>query len=110
MIPTIAFSPFLGGESVPQEVKIGLGLLLTIVLFPAVSERITEVPTGPLPFILTLAKEVFRLVVVQHTLKGLGDLARGFRANRALWRDDTWRPMDPAEVPVAPLPPAGGRP
>lgn len=49
---------------------------------------------------LTLAKEVFRLVVVQHTLKGLGDLARGFRANRALWRDTTWRPMDPAEVPA----------
>jgi rhamnopyranosyl-N-acetylglucosaminyl-diphospho-decaprenol beta-1,3/1,4-galactofuranosyltransferase len=39
-------------------------------------------------------------VVVQHTLKGLGDLARGFRANRALWRDDTWRPMDPADVPA----------
>lgn len=51
---------------------------------------------------LTLAKEVFRLVVVQHTLKGIGDLARGFRANRALWRDKTWRPMDPADVP-APL-------
>lgn len=51
---------------------------------------------------LTLAKEVFRLVVVQHTLRGLGDLARGFRANRALWRDKTWRPMDPADVP-APL-------
>lgn len=51
---------------------------------------------------LTLAKEVFRLVVVQHTLKGLGDLRRGFIANRALWRDTTWRPMDPADVP-APL-------
>lgn len=54
---------------------------------------------------LTLAKEVFRLVVVQHTLKGVGDLVRGFRANRAIWRDDTWRPMDPADVPPA-LPPA----
>jgi glycosyltransferase involved in cell wall biosynthesis len=51
---------------------------------------------------LTLAKEVFRLVVVQHTLKGVGDLARGFRANRALWRDTTWRPMDPADVPAPP--------
>jgi len=49
---------------------------------------------------LTLAKEVFRLVVVQHTLKGLGDLARGFRANRALWKDKSWRPMDPADVPA----------
>jgi rhamnopyranosyl-N-acetylglucosaminyl-diphospho-decaprenol beta-1,3/1,4-galactofuranosyltransferase len=50
---------------------------------------------------LTLAKEVFRLVVVQHTLKGFGDLVRGFRANRALWRDKTWRPMNPADVPAA---------
>lgn len=49
---------------------------------------------------LTLAKELFRLVVVQHTLKGVGDLARGFRENRRLWRDDTWRPMDPADVPA----------
>lgn len=54
---------------------------------------------------LTLAKEVFRLVVVQHTLNGVGDLVRGFRANRAIWRDDTWRPMDPSDVPPA-LPPA----
>lgn len=53
---------------------------------------------------LTLAKEVFRLVVVQHTLKGVGDLVRGFRANRALWRDKSWKPMDPADVPAA-LPP-----
>ena len=50
---------------------------------------------------LTLAKEVFRLVVVQHTLRGVGDLVRGFRANRAIWRDDSWRPMDPADVPPA---------
>lgn len=49
---------------------------------------------------LTLAKEVFRLVVVQHTLKGVGDLVRGFRANRALWRDQDWKPMDPADVPA----------
>lgn len=50
---------------------------------------------------LTFAKEVFRLVVVQHTLKGLGDLVRGFVAGRRIWRDRTWRPMDPAEVPPA---------
>ncbi len=49
---------------------------------------------------LTFAKEIFRLIVVQHTLKGVGDLVRGFRANRALWRDTTWQPMDPADVPA----------
>lgn len=50
---------------------------------------------------LTFAKEVFRLVAVQHTLKGVGDLVRGLRAGRRLWKDDSWRPMDPADVPAA---------
>src|SRR5687768_7505597 len=59
VIPVIAFSPFLGGESVPTEVKIGVGITLTVVLFPAVSERVSEMPVGALPYILTLAKEVF---------------------------------------------------
>lgn len=49
---------------------------------------------------LTFVKEIFRLVVVQHTLRGVGDLMRGFRENRRLWKDDTWRPMDPADVPA----------
>ncbi len=50
--------------------------------------------------LLTFAKEVFRLVAVQHTLKGLGDLVRGVRAGRRIWKDAAWRPMDPADVPA----------
>lgn len=50
---------------------------------------------------LTFAKEVFRLVAVQHTLRGLGDLTRGYRESRTIWADRTWRPMDPADVPPA---------
>jgi GT2 family glycosyltransferase len=42
---------------------------------------------------LTFAKEVFRLVVVEHGLKGLGELVRGFRDGRKIWADTTWRPM-----------------
>ncbi len=49
--------------------------------------------------LLTFAKEIFRLVVVQHTLRGLGDLVRGSREARRIWADDAWQPMDPAEVP-----------
>lgn len=52
---------------------------------------------------LTFAKEVFRLVVVQRTLRGVGDLVRGMRESRRLWRDPSWRPMDPAEVPARPV-------
>ncbi|MFT4298807.1 MAG: glycosyltransferase [Aeromicrobium sp.] len=51
---------------------------------------------------LTFAKEVFRLVVVQRTLTGFGDLVRGFRENRRLRKDDSWHPMDPADVPPPP--------
>lgn len=50
---------------------------------------------------LTFAKEVFRLVSVEHTLKGTGDLIRGMRDSRKLWHDTTWQPMDPSEVPAA---------
>lgn len=49
--------------------------------------------------LLTFAKEVFRLVVVQHTLRGIGDLLRGIREARRIWHDEAWQPMDPAEVP-----------
>ena len=37
VIPLIVFSPFLGGEVVPTEVKIGIGVTFSIVLFPAVA-------------------------------------------------------------------------
>lgn len=50
---------------------------------------------------LTFGKEVFRLVAVQHTVRGLGDLVRGVRASREIWADPTWEPMDPADVPPA---------
>lgn len=54
--------------------------------------------------LLTFAKEVFRLIVVQKTLRGLGDLVRGSREARRIWADESWRPMDPAEVPARMLP------
>lgn len=50
---------------------------------------------------LTFGKEVLRLIAVEHTLKGMGALTRGVKDGRAIHRDKTWRPMDPAEVPAA---------
>jgi rhamnopyranosyl-N-acetylglucosaminyl-diphospho-decaprenol beta-1,3/1,4-galactofuranosyltransferase len=46
---------------------------------------------------LTFGKEVFRLVFVQHTLKGVGDLVRGWREGRKIWSDTTWQPMPALE-------------
>ena len=49
---------------------------------------------------LTFGKEVFRLISVEHTLKGVGVLVKGVRDSRRLLKDKTWRPMDPADVPA----------
>lgn len=43
--------------------------------------------------VLTLAKEIFRLVVVERSLRGLGVLMRGVRDGRRIWRDREWAPM-----------------
>ena len=50
---------------------------------------------------LTYAKEVVRLVVVEHGLKGLGELTRGWRDGRKIWADRSWEPM-PALAPRTP--------
>jgi flagellar biosynthesis protein FliR len=59
ILPVIILSPFLGGEVVPTEVKIGLGVLLSVVLYPAVSSPMTEIPVSALPFVMLLLKELF---------------------------------------------------
>ena len=59
ILPVILLSPMLGGETTPTEVKLGLGLMLGLVMFPAVVPRIQYVPLFALPFIATLVKELF---------------------------------------------------
>ena len=49
---------------------------------------------------LTFAKEIFRLVAVEKTLRGINDLLRGWKDGRAIWADKSWTPMPP--VPVTP--------
>jgi flagellar biosynthetic protein FliR len=59
VLPVIILSPLLGGEVIPNEVKIGLGLLVSMVLFPLVADRMAFLPTTALPFIALLLKELF---------------------------------------------------
>lgn len=59
VMPVLIFSPFLGGEVVPTEVKMGIGVTLSIVLFPVVGDRMGQLPTTALPFIALLLKELF---------------------------------------------------
>src|SRR3954466_12701431 len=59
-MPMIFLTPFLGGKLVPPEVKMGLGLLLTIIVWPLAREAVVgEVPIEPLPFLMLMMKEAF---------------------------------------------------
>lgn len=59
ILPVIFMSSFLGGEAVPNDVRMGLGVVLTVILFPAVAGQIQHIPTAAVPFILLLVKELF---------------------------------------------------
>lgn len=59
VLPTIILTPMVGGETSPTEVKLGLGVMISLVLFPAVSERLQYIPLSPLPFVALLMKELF---------------------------------------------------
>lgn len=59
ILPVIILTPALGGEVVPTEVKLGIGLTLGLVLFPALQERIQYIPLTALPFIALMVKELF---------------------------------------------------
>jgi len=44
---------------------------------------------------LTFAKEIVRLVAVEHRITGIGPLLRGWREGRKIWRNPGWQPMPP---------------
>lgn len=59
VLPVIIFSPFIGGEVIPTEVKMGVGVTLGLVLFPSIADRMQFIPIEPLPYLVLLLKEVF---------------------------------------------------
>lgn len=59
VLPVVLLTPFLGGESVPSEVKLGLGLMLGLVLFPAIVSQIQHIPISPVLFVALMLKELF---------------------------------------------------
>ncbi len=59
LLPVIFFSPVIGGDLVTNEVKIGVGLTMAIVIFPAVEPQMTTLPIQTFPYIGLLVKEVF---------------------------------------------------
>ncbi|MBL9037381.1 MAG: flagellar biosynthetic protein FliR [Archangium sp.] len=59
ILPVILFTPFLGGDVVPSEVKLGLGLLIGMVIYPALADQVRNVPVSALIFIALMLKELF---------------------------------------------------
>lgn len=59
ILPLCIMSPFLGGDQIDPQVKIAVGVLLSIVLFPAIESRLGSLPVTALPFIVLILKEVF---------------------------------------------------
>jgi flagellar biosynthetic protein FliR len=59
LLPVIIFTPFLGGESIPPQVRMGLGVVLGVVMFPSLSEQVVKIPMEVVPYLALLLKEVF---------------------------------------------------
>ena len=76
VLPVITLSPFLGGEVVPTEIKMGLSVMLSIVLFPAVSDRMGSIPTQALPYIGLMLKEIFIGVCLSFIVNAIFDATR----------------------------------
>jgi flagellar biosynthesis protein FliR len=53
----VVFAPFLGGQSVPGPIKAGLGLVLSLAIFPALSGGTESLPSSGLLFVALLVKE-----------------------------------------------------
>ncbi len=56
----VVLVPFLGGKNAPPEVKMGIGVTLSLILWPTVVLGATgDVPLGPISFVVMMLKEVF---------------------------------------------------
>lgn len=60
LLMIVQLTPFLGGKNAPPEVKMGIGIALSIIAFPIVQDRIDgPIPIDAIGFSLMMLKEVF---------------------------------------------------
>ena len=53
-------TPWLGGKNVPPEIKIGISVMVTIIVYPMARRTMTgDVPLTAIPFFLLMLKEAF---------------------------------------------------
>ncbi len=56
----VVLVPYLGGKNAPPEVKMGIGVTLTMILWPTVLSNVSgELPLSALGFVLMMLKETF---------------------------------------------------
>ncbi len=59
-MPMVVLTPFFGGKIAPPEIKMGLGVLFSIILWPLARGAITApIPITPFAFLILMMKEVF---------------------------------------------------
>lgn len=74
VLPLILLAPFIGGELVPAQVKLGVGLAFSLLLYPFVAD--TPIPPGSIAFVLLLLKEVFIGTTIAYLASFAFDAAR----------------------------------
>ncbi len=57
VLPVLTLTPMIGGETTPNEVKLGLGVIIALVLFPEVA--LDRIPQSPVYVTGVLMKELF---------------------------------------------------
>lgn len=59
-VTMVVMTPFMGGKLVPTEVKMGLGAMITILVWPLARVGVgDEIPVSAFPFLVLMIKEVF---------------------------------------------------
>jgi flagellar biosynthesis protein FliR len=61
LVPCIILAPFIGGKSIPGEVKMAMIVMMTIVVYPFVYRTVPAgaVPNEPIEFIVVMMREIF---------------------------------------------------
>jgi len=56
----VLLTPFLGGKNAPTEVKMGVGITITMIIWPTALASLTgPIPISPIGFLLMMLKETF---------------------------------------------------
>lgn len=75
VLPVVILTPFLGGETVPQEVKLGLGVMIGMVLYPVIIVQVRDIPVSAILFIALMLKELFLGLTLAYVVGTVFDAA-----------------------------------